>query len=213
MKKIKIIAIDDHKLIREMWKLMFAADQFIEVIGDAGTFSEAIDLIKQKRADVVLLDINLEKESGLDLVPLIRKFSPGTKIIVVSMHNEPAYTKKTMRMGVKGYVSKNSSHKEMVQAITEVMQGKTFIGNEIKDILAEHLMANQDSEPDIKNLSLREMEVVKLIAEGFSSKEIADRLNIASKTVEVHRHNIFKKLKVGNTAALMNFLHRANAIV
>lgn len=209
-KKIKLIVVDDHKLVREMWSTMFVQHEDIEVVGESGEFEEAIDLIKEKRPDIVLLDINLQQASGLDAVPLIRKFSPGTKIIAVSMHNEPAYAKKMFRLGAKGYVTKNSSYHEIFKAIDEVMQGNTFICSEIKNILSAQLITDEKAAPDIKILSLREIEIVKLIKEGFSSKEIASQLNISARTAEVHRHNILKKLKLKNAASLINFITKEN---
>lgn len=210
MKKISIAIVDDHKLIREMWRKLFEADSGIEVVGESGFFDQAIEMIKIKRPDIVLLDINLPHASGLDAVPLIRKFSPGTRIIAVSMHSQPAYAKKMMTLGAKGYITKNSSHEEMFEAVREVMNGKVYVCREIKDILSEQVMSNETNRSDIKDLSLREIEIIKLIKEGLSSKEISSKLNISSRTVEVHRHNILKKLKLKNTASLINFINNTD---
>jgi two-component system invasion response regulator UvrY len=207
MKKITVIVVDDHKLIREMWAQIFRFTENIEVIGEAGVFDEAINLIKTKRPDIVLLDINLPPASGLDAVPLIRKFSPGTKIIAVSMHSQPVFAKKMLKLGAKAYVTKNSSQDEILKAIDEVMHGRVYICSEIKDHLSDQLLDDRSGEPDVKHLSLREIEIIKLIKEGLSSKEIADRLHISARTIEVHRHNILKKLKLKNTAALINFIN------
>lgn len=211
MKKITVVIVDDHRLVREMWMQMFALSQTIEVTGESGVFNEAIEIIKLKRPQIVLLDINLHQASGMDAVPLIRKFSPGTKIIAVSMHNEPVYAKKMFRLGAKGYVTKNSSHHEIFQAINEVINGGTFICSEIKDILSAKLVTGESNEPDVKILSLREIEITRLIKEGLSSKEIASKLNISARTAEVHRHNILKKLKLKNTASLINFINKSDA--
>ena len=207
MKKISIAIVEDHKLVREMWAKMFADKNEMEVVGESGGFDEAIAMIKAKRPDIVLLDINLPQASGLDAVPLIRKFSPGTRIIAVSMHSQPAYAKKMLQLGAKAYVTKNSSHQEMFKAIDEIINGRTYVCTEIKDILSDQLMTDEPGPPDTKDLSLREIEIVKLIKSGLSSKEIAAKLNLSSRTVEVHRHNILKKLKLNNTAALINFIN------
>lgn len=206
MKKIRLIVVDDHKLVREMWARMFTMRENIEMIGESGEFEDAIDLIKGKRPDVVLLDINLNQASGLDAVPLIRKYSPGTKIIAVSMHTELAYAKKMLHLGARGYVTKNSSYEEIVKAITEAMEGKIYICSEIKEILSARLI-DSDEKPNTGVLSLREIEIIKLIKDGFSSKEIASHLHISPRTAEVHRHNIIRKLKLKNSAALINFIH------
>jgi DNA-binding NarL/FixJ family response regulator len=212
MKKITLVAVDDHKFIREMWALLFSDNKEIELTGDSGTFEGGIELIKLKRPDIVLLDINLQDKSGMQAVPLIKKFSPGTKIIAVSMHNEPAYAKKMLHLGAKAYITKNSSHKEVFNAIDAVMKGGIYICTEIKDIITEQIMSTKNDEPDIKDLSLREIEIVKLIKEGFSSKEIASKIKISTRTVEVHRHNILKKLKLKNTTSLINFINTTDLI-
>jgi two-component system, NarL family, invasion response regulator UvrY len=207
MKKIYIAIVDDHKLIRQMWATMLATNSAIEIIGESGAMNEAVEMIRVKRPDIVLLDINLAEGSGLDAVPLIRKFSPGTRIIAVSMHNEPAYVKKMMKLGAKAYVTKNSSHEEMFKAIEEVMAGRIYLCAEVTDILADKALRSEDNEGTVKDLSLREIEIIKLIKNGMSSKEISSDLNIATRTVEVHRHNILKKLKLKNTAALINYIN------
>src|SRR3990170_2873490 len=195
MKKITIAIVEDHKLIREMWTKMFATNSEIKITGESGTLNEAIEMIKIKKPDIVLLDINLQDASGMDAVPQIRKFSPGTNIIAVSMHSQPVYAKKILKLGAKGYVTKNSAHQEILKAIEEVMNGRIYVCPEIKDNLSDQIMNKKPDRPDTKNLSLREIEIVKLMREGLSSKEISSRLNIVTRTVEVHRHNILKKLK------------------
>jgi two-component system, NarL family, invasion response regulator UvrY len=210
MKKTTIIVVDDHKLVREMWRELFARNADIEVIGESGLFDEAVELIKNKRPDIVLLDINLSRSSGFDAVPLIRKFSPGAKIIAVSMHSQPAYAKKMLQLGAKAYVTKNSSRNEILMAVKEVMEGRTYVCNEIKDILSDNMLLDAVHNPSVNDLSLREIEIVTLIKNGFSSKEIATELNISVRTAEVHRHNVLKKLQLKNTAALINFINNTD---
>jgi two-component system, NarL family, invasion response regulator UvrY len=208
--KTTIIVVDDHKLVREMWQELFARTNDIEVIGESGQFNEAIDLIKLKRPNIVLLDINLSHASGFDAVPLISKFSPGTKVIAVSMHSQPAYAKKMLQLGARGYVTKNSSREEMLTAIEAVKNGKKYICSEIKDIIADNLINGNVTEPGVKELSMRELEVIKYLKEGLSSKEIGIKMFISIRTVEVHRHNILKKLQIKNTAGLINYINQSN---
>lgn len=207
MNKIRIVIVDDHKLIRQMWRLIFTAHKEYEVIGESGDFNTAIEMIKEKRPEIVLLDINLVNASGMDAVPLIRKFSPITKIIAVSMHNQPVYAKKILKLGAKGYVTKNSSHEEILKATEEVMKGNVYVCDEIKDILSSQLLGNDSDEPDTKKLSMREIQLIKHLKDGLSSKEIAAQLDISVRTIEVHRHNILKKLKLKNTASLINYIN------
>ena len=207
MKNISVFVVDDHKLVREMWSELISKNTGIEVIGESGELEDAIKKIKEKRPDVVLLDINLSTASGFDAVPLIRKFAPASEIIIVSMHCQPAYAKKMFQLGAKGYVTKNSSHKEMLVAIKEVMAGRKYVCEEIRNIISDNML-NDEPGSGLEKLSLREIEVIKLIKEGQSSKEMASVLEISVRTAEVHRHNILKKLQLKNTAALINFISK-----
>lgn len=207
MNKIKIAVVDDHKLIREMWSILFADNPSIELVGQSGEFDDAIEMIRAVRPDLVLLDINLLGFSSFDAIPMIRKFSPGTRIVIVSMHNKPAYAKKVLKLGAKGYITKNSSHDELFKAIEEVMNGRTYVCSEIKDFLFEQSLNKKPAEMDIRNLSVRELEIVRLLLKGYSSKKIAEELFISPRTAEVHRHNILKKLNLKNTPSLINFIN------
>jgi len=145
--------------------------------------------------------------NGFDATRQIRKFSPGSKVIGISMHTMPAYARRMLQMGAMGYVTKNSSKDEMINAIVEVNNGKKYVCEEVKNILAQQELEDESGTPDMNVLSRREIEIVQLIKEGLSSKEIAQRLDISLKTVEVHRYNILKKLSLKNTAALVNFIN------
>ncbi len=210
MKKTTIVIVEDHKLIRQMWAKLFSDRNDIEITGESGKLNDAVELIKIKRPDIVLLDINLPGGSGMDAVPQIRKYSPGTRIIAVSMHNQPVYAKKMIQMGAKAYVTKNSSHEEMYRALDIVMNGGVYVCAEIKEILSDQLLVNETDQPGINDLSLREIEIIKLIKDGLSSKEIAAGLDISVRTIEVHRHNILKKLKLKNVASLINYINTTN---
>jgi two-component system, NarL family, invasion response regulator UvrY len=207
MKKISIMIVDDHTLIRETWSFLLGKNENFDVVAECGDGERAIELARDKRPDVVLLDINMAPMSGFDVLKMIRKYSPGSRIIGVSMHSQPAYAKKMLRLGAKGYVTKNSPRQEMLEAIAEVSNNQIYICQEVKNILSDQLLNGDQSNPDINNLSDREMQIVRALKEGLSSKEIASELNISLKTVEVHRHNILKKLKLKNTVSLINFIN------
>ena len=145
--------------------------------------------------------------NGFDATQQIHKFSPESKIIAVSMHSMPAYAKKMLQLGAMGYVTKNSSKEEMINAIVEVNNGKKYICHEVKNILAEQELEENPVIANMNNLSRRELDIIKLIKEGLSSREIGLQLELSLKTVEVHRYNILKKLKLKNTAALVNFIN------
>jgi DNA-binding NarL/FixJ family response regulator len=207
MKKVSIMIVDDHTLIRETWSFLLGKNENFDVVAECGDGERAIELARDKRPDVVLLDINMAPMSGFDVLKMIRKYSPGSKIIGVSMHSQPAYAKKMLRLGAKGYVTKNSPRQEMLEAISEVSNNHVYICQEVKNILSDQLLNNDQVNPDINNLSDREMQIVRALKEGLSSKEIASELSISLKTVEVHRHNILKKLKLKNTVSLINFIN------
>jgi DNA-binding NarL/FixJ family response regulator len=198
--------VDDHTLIRETWSFLLGRDENFDVIAEVGDGEQAVEIAKQKRPNIVLLDINMVPLNGFDILKLIRKFSPGSKVIAVSMHSQPAYAKKMLRLGARGYVTKNSPRQEMIDAINDVNEGNIYICQEVKNILSDQMLG-EDEGGGLNLLSEREIEVINQIKDGLSSKEIADKLGISIKTVEVHRHNILKKLKVKNTASLINFIN------
>lgn len=207
MKKITILIVDDHALIREAWSLILNEDPLFGVVAECGTAEIAIELVKELQPDIVLLDINLPGMNGLQAIPFIRKFSPSTRIIGISVHTQPSYARQMMKEGAAGYITKNSSTEELFHALKEIQAGRKYICKEIRDILAEQVICGQGAK-GINDLSIREMEVVGLLKKGFSSKEIADTLFLSVKTVEIHRYNVLKKLNLRNTAALINFVNQ-----
>ncbi|HKH62050.1 MAG TPA: response regulator transcription factor [Flavitalea sp.] len=207
MSKITVMIVDDHTLIRETWSFLLGRNENFDVIAELGDGQKAIDIARDKRPQIVLLDINMAPLNGFDVLKMIRKLSPGSKVIAVSMHSQPAYAKKMLRLGAKGYVTKNSPKQEMLDAITEVNRGNIYICQEVKNILSDQMLGEEDTAAGLNQLSEREIEVINQIRDGLSSKEIADKLGISIKTVEVHRHNILKKLKVKNTASLINYIN------
>lgn len=211
MEKITILIADDHKLIRETWSFILNSDARFNVIAQCSNGEEAVQLAQQLRPKVVLLDINMTPMSGIEATEQIRKFSPSSKIIGVSMHSQPAYVKKLLKLGAHGYVTKNSPQQEMFEAILEVSKGNRFICSEVKTILSEQ--AFDDDTNGANALSGRELEIIKQIKNGLSSKEIATELNISLKTVEVHRHNILKKLNLKNSAALVNYINESGLVI
>jgi DNA-binding NarL/FixJ family response regulator len=206
--KITILIVDDHKLIRDTWSFILNSDPRFQVIAETDSGKDAIGLAENNHPNIVLMDINMSPMNGFEATKEIRKVSPDSKIIGVSMHSQPAYAKKMLQVGAMGYITKNSSKEEMIGAISEVAQGNKYICHEVKAILSEQILEDNEK-PDINLLSQREIEIIELIKQGESSKEIAQQLNITLKTVEVHRHNILKKLNLKNTAALVNFINNA----
>lgn len=200
---------DDHKLIRETWSYILNNDDRFEVIAECGDSELAVEIAREKKPDIILMDINMMPISGFEATERIRKLSPASKIIGVSMHSQPAYAKKMLQIGAKGYVTKNSSREEMIKAILEVFGGNKYICDEIKNNISELILEENKDVPNVNALTEREIQIINLIKEGLSSKEIASELNISLKTVEVHRHNVLKKLKLKNSASLVNFINNS----
>jgi DNA-binding NarL/FixJ family response regulator len=209
---ISILIADDHKLIRETWTYILNRDSRFKVIGSCSNSEDAVKMSEEIHPNVVLMDINMVPFSGIEATRQIREVSPETRVIGVTMHSQPAYAKKMLQFGASGYVTKNSSREEMVNAIVEVSKGNKFVCEEMRDLISESA-----EEPDtisaINTLTEREMDVINLIRQGNSSKDISVKLEISIKTVEVHRHNILKKLKLKNAASLIHFMNTSSTLI
>ena len=209
---ISILIADDHKLIRETWTYILNRDSRFKVIGSCSNSEEAVKMCEELEPEIVLMDINMVPFSGIEATRRIRVVSPNSRIIGVTMHTQPTYAKKMLQLGASGYVTKNSSKEEMVTAIMEVSKGNKFLCQEIKELISE---AQEDPAAisAINTLTEREMDVINLIKQGSSSKDISLKLDISIKTVEVHRHNILKKLKLKNAASLIHFMNTSTALI
>lgn len=198
--------IDDHTLIRESWRSLLFTIENMEIVAECGDGRMAGELAKDKRPDVVLLDVNMQPMDGFEVLKVIRKLSPLSKIIGLTMRSEPANVKKFLRLGAKGYVTKNSPLDELVHAIEEVNKGNIYICEEVKAVMAQKTIGGDSTPPDLSSLSDSELKVLSLLCGGETSKDIAAKFSISVKTVEVHRHNILKKMKVKNTIALILYV-------
>ena len=147
--------------------------------------------------------------SGIEVTKLVRKFSPGTKVIAVSLLTQPAIVKKIIKAGATGYLTKSSDKKELYEAIDQVLAGQIYICDEVKNIMAQINLATETDEtkPDLNKLSDRELDIVRLLKKGQSSKEIASELSLSVRTVDAHRYNILKKLNLKNATALVNLVN------
>jgi len=201
---IKVLIVDDHKLISEAWSSLLREAPGIQVIGTADNVEEAYDKAVVHKPEIVLMDINLGAGSGFDATEKINNTLPKTRVIGLSLHDDITYVKKFLSIGAKGYLTKNTSKTELIEAIHAVQRGDVFIGSDIKDRYFTSLL-NVDSSESKKELTMKEIEIVKLIAQGMSSKEIAEKLFISHRTVETHRHNILKKLELSNAAQLSSW--------
>ena len=201
---IKVLIVDDHKLIGEAWSSLLKDAPNIQVVGLADNVDDAYSMAHSYKPDIVLMDINLGTGSGFDATEKINDSMPKTRVIGLSLHDDITYVKKFLSIGAKGYLTKNTNKTELIEAIHSVYKGETIIGSDIKDRYFTSLL-NVQSGDTKKELTMKEIEIVKLISKGFTSKEIAEQLFISHRTVETHRHNILKKLDMPNAAQLSSW--------
>jgi len=198
-RKISILLVDDHSLVRRGFHRILEDDPEIAVIGEAGTGAEAVRLAMELRPNVVVMDYALPGMSGILAMRRILEQTPQTRVLVLSMHSEESCVRQAFDAGARGYLLKNAMDLELVNAVKRVAAGET--------VLDEHLAPLKSSEPKPR-LTTRELEVMQLIAEGKSNKEIAACLDLSVNTVSVHRANIMEELGIHNTAELVAFAIR-----
>lgn len=203
MKPIKVSLADDHKLFRDGLKALLNTDKQIEVVGEAKNGHELINIIEKYMPDVVLVDISMPELNGLDAIIKLKAEYPDLKFIVLTMHEDSEYIMKSIKHGAHGYLLKNVDEEELKNAVKTVVNGGKYFNSKISGIMIENLAHEDEYKTTPQSITQREKEVVELVAEGLSTKLIADQLHISSRTVETHRVNVMKKLKASNTAELI----------
>lgn len=213
MEKIRILIAEDHKLIRETWTFILNSDSRFAVVAACSDSAEAVELAGTEKPDVILMDINMTPLNGFEATAKFAVVSPHSKVIGLSFYSEILFVKKMFSAGAKGYVTKNSGREEMYAAILAVHNNQLFVCDEIKS-QGFDMNIQSESDPDyVESLTNKEIQISHCIREGLRSKEIADKLNISIKTVEVHRHNILRKLHVKNSISLVNVMNSKNGYV
>lgn len=202
-KAIRVILADDHQMFIDGMKVFLEKHDHIEIVGEANNGVEVLDILENQSADVVVMDIEMPGEmDGIDATKYIRKHYPRTKVLILSMFDKKEFIIKLMRHGASGYILKNKSKEELITALHNVAAGRTHYGLEIMN----HAIAvgNLDEDEEV-NLTEREIEVMQKVAEGYSSKEAADILNISETTVNTHRRNIMAKLELPSATHLVRY--------
>jgi len=206
--KYRIVIAEDHTILREGLRSLLSTHSEFEVVGEAKDGHEAIHQSEKLKPDLILTDLSMPRMNGMEAVREIKKRTPDTKIIVLTVHKNEEYILATLRAGADGYVIKDSTHSELVMAIKSVLSGKSFLSPEISEKVIEGYLEGRKSLKTLtpwETLTQREREILKLIAEGFKNKEIADELCISVKTVEKHRANLMEKLDLHNASVLTAF--------
>ncbi len=203
---IRVVIADDHNLVRQGIRALLEKENYIQVIGEAGTGSEAIELAESLKPDVIVMDISMPRMDGAQATERILGLDTPTEVIILSMHSDTILAQQMLRQGVKGYLLKESIAEELPLAIRSASQGRVYLSPAISDsVLTTLLMPQPDEIPESVNdlLTSREREVLQLIAEGYTNSAIAETLTISVKTVEKHRANLMTKLDVHDLPTLI----------
>jgi DNA-binding NarL/FixJ family response regulator len=206
---IRILLADDHQMVRQGLKALLEQEGF-KVVGEAADGHQATRLAQELLPDVAILDLAMPLMNGIGAAKAISQISPQTKVVVLTMHTEAQYVLEALRAGIRGYVLKSRAAGELVQAIREVSRGSTYLSSDISDTVVDAYLNKVDIPSD--TLSPRELQVLQLVAEGKTTKEVASLLNISVKTAESHRTRIMEKLDIHETASLVRYAIRRGLV-
>lgn len=208
-----ILLADDHRLVREGLRKLIEEREDLRVVAEATSGQEAIELCDRLQPDIVLMDISMPGLSGIDATRRICKGNPGTRVLILSMHDNQGYVEEVLRSGASGYVLKDSAASDLLQAIDAVRGGDSFLSPTVTQQVVDAIARPADRPlAAASQLTEREREVLTLIAEGLSSKEIAQKLGVSLKTIESHRANLMDKLDIHKVSGLVRFAIRAGLV-
>jgi len=208
--KIRVVVADDHAILRAGLRMLINAQADMTVVGEAQDGIEAVEAVQRTTPDIAILDVTMPKSGGLDAIHEIVTKSRSTRILLLTMHEEPAYLRTALSAGASGYVLKKSVDADLLTAIRAVHKGRTYVDSELAEVLVRDAIS-----PDASDragsaarslLSDRELQVLKLVAEGFSSREVAEQIFVSTKTVETYRSRFAEKLGLKSRARLCNML-------
>jgi DNA-binding NarL/FixJ family response regulator len=208
MEKVKVFLVDDHAILMDGVKSLLNATDEYEVAGTASTAEDALKYLQNEPVDILISDYSLPGMDGLGLVKVMQRIKPEVKILIMSMHDEAHLVKEILKEGIKGYLLKKDSQKELIAALDQIRAGRTYLSNEINTLLIQNLQNPDEG----KLLTEREREILKLIAKEYTNKDIAEELFISERTVETHRKNIFRKTKTNSLVGLIKFAYANNLV-
>lgn len=214
-KKFKIVIAEDHTILREGLKALLSSDPELVVCGEAENGKDAINMVQRLNPDIILMDLSMPKIHGLEAIREIRKTSPSTKVLVLTVHDNEEYISATLRSGASGYVLKNDSYEELLASIKTVLRGKSYLSPAISQTVIQGYLdgkKGEDIRTGYETLTSRERETLKLIAEGVRNRDIAEFMGISSKTAEKHRSNLMKKLDLHSISAITAFAAKKGLI-
>lgn len=217
MNKINIVLADDHVLVRKGIMAMLESDNDINVVGEAGNGNEALASARALHPDILLLDIRMPGMSGLEAAAKLRNYSPGTKAVILSMHDSEDYVIEALNAGAYGYLLKDTDKAEFIKALKQIHAGNKYFSGAVSNVLAKlarpHSSTNvASSKDDTYHLTRREKEILRKVVDGQHNQDIADSLGKSVRTIETHRFNIMKKLAVNNAVDMINKTIKENLI-
>jgi len=203
----RILLADDHAVLRSGLRLLLTSQNEYEVVGEASSGIETLALAEQLQPDLILLDLSMPALGGLDALPTLQKLAPATRILILTMHDDPQYLRQALKHGASGYVLKKAADTELLSAIKAVLRGEVYVHPSMTRVLLEDMLETPPAENQNawETLSEREQEVLKMVALGHTSAEIADQLSLSAKTVETYRARGMEKLGLRTRAALVKF--------
>ena len=205
----RILLADDHAVLRSGLKLLLSGQEGFQVVGEAATGTETLKQAETLQPDLILLDLSMPGLGGLDSLPLLRKIAPAARVLILTMHDDPQYLRQALKNGAAGYVLKKAADVELLSAIRAVMNGEIYVHPSLTRVLLEDLLPGSGCSAETSSwetLSEREREALRLVALGYTSAEIAEKLGLSVKTVETYRARGMEKLGLRNRAALVRFV-------
>lgn len=215
MNKIRVLLADDHTIVRSGLRLLLERQGDLEVVGEASDGRQTVEMAEQMQPDVVIMDITMPKLNGIEAARQIAGKLAHTRVIILSMHSDESYVMRALQVGIRGYLLKDSTDTDLVNAVYAVSQGKAFFSPEVSRMMVENYTMNlrhTTASDSYELLSTREREVLQLLAEGRSGKEAAAILNVSVSTLETHRNRIFQKLNLQNLPELILYAVRRGLI-
>jgi DNA-binding NarL/FixJ family response regulator len=206
MKRIRILLVDDHAVVRQGFKMILSAESDMEIVGEAGNGREAVELAEQLRPDIVVMDVAMPELNGIEATRRLLASTPHARVIALSMHKDSVYVREILRAGARGYLLKDSGAGDLVSAIRAVASGESYLSPAVSNAVLDDYRKHVTNPIDL--LSSREREVLQMLAEGKTNKEIAVVLKLSVYTVDAHRGRIMEKLNVHSINELVRFAVR-----
>ena len=208
--KASILIVDDHPMVRDGLARLISQEKDLVCCGEASNVAETLTAVARHKPDLIILDLRLRAQDGLELIKCLKAQYPGLRILILSQYGEPIYIERAMRAGAAGYVVKEQAAEEVLSAIRAVLAGEIYLTRSMASLLLKKLLVPKTgpSQPGAEPLTDRELHVLQLLGSGLSTREIASELNLSFKTIETHRENIKRKLGLRDAAALVHFANQ-----